>query len=58
MPPWRDDSPQLLILTHDEGMMVKAFGGSWGHGAFLGLQIQWLASEVSGGFDSHILPPN
>ncbi len=38
-------------------MIMKVFGGSWGLGAFLGLQIQWSASEVDGGFDSHILPP-
>ncbi len=38
-------------------MINKDFGGSWGLGALLGLQIQWSASEVDGGFDSHILPP-
>ncbi len=50
---------QIVILTIKEGfrMIIEVFGSSWGPGAFLGLQIQWLASEVSGGFDSHILPP-
>ncbi len=38
-------------------MIMKVFGGSWGLGAFLGLQIQWPALDVGGGFDSHISPP-
>ena len=51
---------QIVILTIKEGfrMIIEVFGSSWGHGAFLGLQIQWSACDVDGGFDSHILPPS
>ncbi len=50
---------QIVILTIKEGfrMIIEVFGSSWGPGAFLGLQIQWSACDVDGGFDSHILPP-
>lgn len=45
---------KLALLPYD----MKWLGSSWGPGAFLGLQIQWSALDVDGGFDSHMLPPN